>query len=213
MYYFPEGGKFFYSTTFAAAKTISALTNGDPAVATSVAHGYSDSDELLIASGWDDVNESVYKADQLSADTFSLLGLNTVNTDFFPAGTGIGTAKKISGWVEIPQILGIDVSGGDPKYGVISPLSRRNSINQPIGFNPETLTLTLGFDPANATLIAMIAIGKVLTKCAFKQTVPDGLTTYGYGFMVTSRRAKQAAGQANTVACSIAIQGESTSYA
>lgn len=211
-YYFPEGGKFYYSTTFAAAKTISALTNGDPAVATSTAHGYTDGDELLIESGWDDVNESVYKADQLSADTFSLVDLNTSNTDFFPAGTGTGTAKKISGWVEIPQILTIDNSGGDPKFGTVSPLSRRNAINVPIGTNPETLTLTLGHDPANATYKAMLAIGRVRTKCAFKQVVPGGLITYGYGYMVTGTRAKQSSGNANTVVCTISILGESISY-
>lgn len=212
-YYFPEGGKFFYSTTFAAAVTITDLTNGSPAVATATAHGYADDDEVLISSGWDDVNESVYQVDQLSTNTFSLVGLDTTNTDFFPAGTGVGTAKKISGWVEIPQILTISNSGGDPKFATVSPLARRNSMNVPIGFNPETLTLSMGHDPANATYQAMLAIGRVLTKCAFKQVVPGGLVTYGYGYMVTSKRATQTAGQANTVSCTISIQGESTSYA
>lgn len=212
-YYFPEGGKFFYSTTFAAVKTITGLTNGDPAVATSVAHGYVDGAELLIASGWDDVNESVYVANQLSVDTFELTGLDTTNTDFFPAGTGTGTAQLISGWTEIPQILTISNSGGDPKFATVSPLARRNSMNVPIGFNPETLTLTLGHDPANLTYKEMLSLGRVLTKCAFKQVVPGGLITYGYGYMVTSKRATQTAGQANTVNCTISIQGESTSYA
>ncbi|MFZ2309599.1 MAG: phage tail tube protein [Rhodoferax sp.] len=211
-YYFPEGGKFYYSTTFAAAKTISALSNGNPAVATSTAHGYVDDDEILITSGWDDVHESVFKVDQLSADTFSLLGMDSTNTDFFPAGTGTGTAQKVSSWIEIPQILTIDNSGGDPKFGTITPLSRRNAINVPIGFNPETLTLTLGHDPANATYQAMLAIGRVLTKCAFKQVVPGGLVTYGYGYMVTSSRAKQSAGNANSVSCTLSIQGQSISY-
>ena len=212
-YYFPEGGKFFYSTTFAAAATISDLTNGAPAVATATAHGYVDDDAVLISSGWDDVNESVYEVDQLSANTFSLVGLDTTNTDFFPAGTGTGTAQKISGWVEIPQILTISNSGGDPKFATVSPLARRNSMNVPIGFNPETLTLSMGHDPANATYQAMLAIGRVLTKCAFKQVVPGGLVTYGYGYMVPSKRATQTAGQANSVSCTISIQGESTSYA
>ena len=39
MYYFPEGSKVYYSTTFAAAKHITGSTNAPPAVATSVAHG------------------------------------------------------------------------------------------------------------------------------------------------------------------------------
>ena len=67
-YYFPEGSKFYFSTTFAAAKTITALTNANPAVATSVAHGYADDDELLLTSGWEDATDSVFRADQLTAE-------------------------------------------------------------------------------------------------------------------------------------------------
>lgn len=212
-YYFPEGGKFYYSTTFAAAKTISALTNASPAVATSTAHGYSDGGEVLVLSGWDDVNESVFKVDQLTADTFSLVDLNATDTNFFPAGTGIGTAQLISAWTEIPQILTISNSGGDPKFATVSPLARRNSINIPIGFNPETLTIAMGHDPANVTYQAMLGIGRALTKCAFKQVVPGGLVTYGYGYMVASARATQASGQANQVSVALSILGRSISYA
>lgn len=212
-YYFPEGSKFYYSTTFAAAKTITGLTNASPAVATSVAHGYADNDEILVASGWDDVNDSVYKIDQLTADTFSLVDLDTLDTNFFPAGTGIGSAYKISAWTEIPQILSIANQGGDPKFATVSPLARRNAINVPIGFNPESLTLTLGHDPANATYKAMLGIGRVRTKCAFKQVIPGGLITYGYGYMSTSQRANMNSGNANTVSCALTILGTSMSYA
>lgn len=212
MYYFPEGSKFYYSTTFAAVKTITGLTNASPAVATATAHGYADDAEVLITSGWDDVNDSVFKVDSLTADTFSLVDQDTTNTDFYPAGTGTGTASLISAWTEVPQILTLDNSGGDVKYGTVAPLGKRNSLNVPIGFNPETLTLTLGHDPANATYKAMLVIGRVLTRCAFKQVIPGGGVTYGYGYMVTSERAKQTPGQANSVPVAISIQGRSISY-
>jgi len=212
-YYFPEGSKFYFSTTFAAAKTITALTNAGPAVATSVAHGFADNDELLIASGWDDVNDSVYKADQLTADTFSLVDLDTSDINFFPAGSGIGSARKISGWTEIPQILDISTSGGDPKFATIAPLSRRNAINQPIGFNPESLTLKLGWDPANANYKTMLAISRVMTKCAFKQVISGGAVTYGYGYMIVSERPQLQSGNANTVQASLSLMGRSISYA
>jgi len=212
MYYFPEGSKFYYSTTFAAAKTISILSNASPAVATSTAHGYADDAEVLILSGWDDVNESVFKVDSLTADTFSLVDQDTSDTAWYPIGTGIGTAKLVSGWTEIPQILTLDNSGGDVKYGTVTPLSKRNAINVPIGLNPETLTITMGHDPANATYKAMLTIGRSRTLCAFKQVIPGGAVTYGYGYMITSERAKQSAGNANSVPVGISIQGRSISY-
>lgn len=212
-YYFPEGSKFYYSTTFAAPKSITAISNASPAVATAAAHGYVDGGELLIASGWDDVNDTVFKADQLTADTFGLVDLDATNTDFFPAGTGGGTARLISDWTEIPQILTVDNSGGDPKFATVAPLARRNALNVPIGFNPESLTLSLGHDPANATYKAMLGIARVLTKCAFKQVIPGGAVTYGFGYMIVSERAKMSAGNANTVSCAISILGRSISYA
>lgn len=90
--YFPEGSSQQFSQTFASAKTINALTNANPAVATSVAHGYNTGDEILITSGWEDATDSVYKITVLTADTFSITGLDTTNTGFFPAGTGTGTS-------------------------------------------------------------------------------------------------------------------------
>jgi len=95
-YYFPEGSKFYFSKTFAAAKTISAITNASTAVATSTAHGYVDGDEILLTSGWEDATDTVYRVDQLTADTFGVGGLNTTNTNFYPAGSGAGEARKAS---------------------------------------------------------------------------------------------------------------------
>jgi len=89
-YHFPAGTKAYYSTTFAAAKTVTGVTNASPAVATSVAHGYTDGDPLLVSSGWQDASDTVFEADQLSADTFSLLGLDSTDTNVFASGTGTG---------------------------------------------------------------------------------------------------------------------------
>ena len=82
-YYFPEGSKFYLSTTFAGAKTITAVTNANPAVATSTSHGYVDNDVVLFTSGWEDATDSVFKVDQQTADTFQLLGLNSSSTTNF----------------------------------------------------------------------------------------------------------------------------------
>ena len=92
--YFPEGSSQQFSQTFAAAKNITAITNANPAVATSVAHGYTTGDEILITSGWEDITDSVVKITVLTADTFSLTGVDTSNTSFYPAGTGTGTAES-----------------------------------------------------------------------------------------------------------------------
>lgn len=211
-YFFPEGSKFYFSTTFAAAKTISALTNADPAVATSTSHGYTDGDEILLTSGWEDATDTVFKVDQLTADTFEIEGLNSVDTNFYAAGTGTGTAEKISGWTEIPQVLTIATQGGDARFTTINPIARRNAINVPTGFNPTSINLTLGHDPANANFKTMLGISRALTKVAFKMVLSGGAVTYGYGYMSVSESPSLNVNQANTVACALSLLGRSISY-
>lgn len=211
-YYFPEGSKFYFSNTLAAAKTITALSNANPAVATSVAHGYVDGDEVLLTSGWEDATDSVLKVDQLTADTFELEGLNSVDLNFFPAGSGTGDAKKISNWVEIPQVLGISTQGGDARFTTISPLAKRNDINVPTGFNAMSINVTLGHDPANANYQTMLDISRTLSKVAFKMVLSGGAVAYGYGYMSVSEAPQLNRNQANQVNAAITLLGRFISY-
>ena len=212
-YYFPEGSKIYFSTTFADAKTVSAVTNADPAVATSTSHGYSDNDEVLFTSGWEDATDSVYMVDQQSADTFKLLGLNTADTTWFSAGSGTGTAQKISSWVEVPQVLGITSQGGDARFTTVEPLAKRNAVNVPTGFNPTSINLTLAHDPANANYQAMQTVARSLTKVAFKLVLSGGATAYGYGYMNVNEMPSLNRNQVNSVAASISLLGRMVSYA
>ena len=212
-YYFPEGSKIYFSSTFAGAKTVSGVTNADPAVATSTSHGYVDDDEVLFTSGWEDATDSVYMVDQQSADTFKLLGLNTADTTWFSAGDGTGTAQKISSWVEVPQVLGITSQGGDARFTTVEPLAKRNAINVPTGFNPTSINLTLAHDPANANYQAMQTVARSLTKIAFKLVLSGGATAYGYGYMNVNEMPSLNRNQVNSVAASISLLGRMVSYA
>ena len=210
--YFPEGSSQQFSQTFATAKTITALTNANPAVATSVAHGYTTGDEILITSGWEDATDSVYKITVLTADTFSISGLDTTNTGFFPSGTGTGTAQKISGWTAIPQVLTISGSGGDARFTDVQLLARRNSLKIPTGFNATSITMSLAHDAAQAGYIAMQGISRNLSKVAFKQVISGGAVTYGYGYLNVSELPKLNSNQVNTVDAALTVIGRSVSY-
>jgi hypothetical protein len=69
-YAFPEGATFNFANTFASAKTITAITNANPAVATSAAHGYTTGDEILLTSGWEDATDTVYTITVNDANSF-----------------------------------------------------------------------------------------------------------------------------------------------
>lgn len=212
-YFFPEGSAQQFSTTFAAAKTITAITNANPAVATATAHGYTTGDEILLTSGWEDATDTVWKITVLTADTFSITGLDATDTDFYPVAGGAGTAQKISGWTAIPQVLTISASGGDARFTDVSPLAKRNAIKIPTGFNATSITLSLAHDAGNANYTTMLGISRSLSKVAFKQVISGGAVTYGYGYMSVSEMPKLNNNSVNTVDAAMTILGRSISYA
>ncbi|QIL72322.1 hypothetical protein G7048_19360 [Diaphorobacter sp. HDW4B] len=211
-YSLPEGSSQQFTNTFAAPKTVSAVTNANPAVATITGHGYLTGDEVLFNSGWEDATDMVCKVEVVDANSVKLLGLDTSATSFFPAGTGIGTTQKVTGWTVIPQVLTISSSGGDAKFTDVNPLAKRNGIKIPTGFNATSITLSLGYDAANANYKTMVGISRTLSKVAFRQVLSGGSTQYGYGYMSVSEFPKLNNNQVNTVDAALAFLGKTMSY-
>lgn len=208
---FPEGSKFQFSSSFGSALTISTLTNATDAVATSTSHGLVDNDEILLTSGWEDATNTVYRADQQDANSFKVLGLDSSNTTYFGTGTGTGSAQKISSWVDIPQVLSIDSSGGDARFTQVQLLASRNGIQIPTGFNPFSITLTVAHDPANANWKTMLGLSRTFTKVAFRIVGAAG-TAYMYGYMVCNEVPKKSAGQVDQASVVIAGLGRIITY-
>ncbi|MGO4379700.1 phage tail tube protein [Pseudoduganella sp. RAF19] len=211
-YYFAEGSQQQFSNTFASAKTITALTNANPAVATSNAHGYTTGDEILLTSGWEDATNTVWTVTVIDANSFSINGLDASNTSFFPSGSGTGSAQKITGWTTIPQVLTIGGSGGDPRFTDVAPLAKRNAIKIPTGFNATSLTLSLAHDAQNANYKSMVGISRTLSTVAFKQIISGGAVQYGYGYMSVSEQPKLNNNQVNTVDAAFSFLGRTISY-
>lgn len=211
-YSLPEGSSQQFSNTLAAAKTITAITNANPAVATCTAHGYTTGDEIMLSSGWEDATDSVYKIESVDANSFKILGLDSTNTSFFPAGSGGGSAQKLSAWTAIPQVLTISASGGDARFTDVNPLAKRNGIRIPTGFNATSVTLSLGFDATTPTYKTMVGISRSLSKVAFKQVLSGGSVQYGYGYLTVSEFPKLNNNQVNTVDAALTFLGRTMSY-
>ena len=211
-YSLPEGSSQQFSNTLASAKTVTAITNANPAVATCTGHGYTTGDEIMLSSGWEDATDSVYKIEAVDANSFKILGLDSTNTSFFPAGSGGGSAQKLSAWTAIPQVLTISASGGDARFTDVNPLAKRNGIRIPTGFNATSITLSLGFDATNASYKSMVGISRSLSKVAFKQVLSGGSTQYGWGYLTVSEFPKLNNNQVNTVDAALTFLGRTMSY-
>lgn len=207
----PVGTGFYISQTFASAKTATAVSNANPAVVTSVAHGYADDDELLFLSGWELANYGVYRGDQLTADTVALKGLNTTSTTRFAAGSGTGTLQKVSSWIEIPQILSVNPSGGGPRYIDVRTVKALQGIKIPDGFEASVISWDIATDINQTNWATLLDISRSGTLVAYKAT--KGTTgTYGYGYFSMAEQATQASGAVDKTPATFTAIGPLISY-
>lgn len=217
-YSFADGSRFFIGDTLGADIAIDNISNASPAVVTTTsAHGLSNSDEVLIQSDWDDLNGSVYRITSAAGSSFSLggdPGIDTTNTDFYPTGAnqGAGKANKITNWIEIGQVLGISSSGGDPRFVEIAPLAKRNATQVPVGFNPQSIDLEIGYDPTLSSFKKMVAAARTLTPLPFRMELAGGIRGYGYGYLSVSELPLLDRDQVNRVNASIALIGKFVGY-
>lgn len=212
-YTFAEGTKFFLGTTFGTATPVTAISNSDPAKATAAAHTLVNGDEILLSSGWEDAGDTIWKATGVASGTFDVAGFDSSNTTFYPPGTGVGSVQKVAAWQEIGQILTVSSTGGDPRFVTISPLARRNDIQVPVGFNAQTITLSIGYDPTLPGYQALLKASRTLEKRGFKFVMSGGQTGYGYGYVAVSEMPAFNRDQPNTVQASIALLGKFVGYA
>lgn len=213
-YYTAVGAKVQYSTTFGTAKTVTSISNATTAVASATAHGFSDGDELLLINGWEDASDAIWRADDVATNALDLEGLDSSDSDWFPAGAAsAGTLQKVSSWVDIGQILEVNNTGGGRRDITINPLSRRNGLLIPIGFEASGIDFTLGWDPAKTDQQDLDKISRRLSqKVAFRFLLAGGAKLYAYGQLSKSAIPLMASGDVMKTNISINFLGMVSTY-
>ena len=142
----PTGSLFFISTAIAAARTVTVATNATNCVVTSAAHGYTTGDVVEFASAWGRINRRVWEITVLTVDTFTLVGCNTTNATFYPAGQGLGTVRKVTAFTEITQVMSPTSSGGEPKKVAYKYIGSDIEYNINDGFSATSYMIEMDAD-------------------------------------------------------------------
>lgn len=154
----PNGARLYIASVYGTAKAVTAISNDNPAEASSTAHGLTDGTYVQIASGWSELNERIARVDNADTGTFELEGIDTSDTVEYEAGLGVGSVKPISTWVEISQVLEQSWSGNEQQFWTGAFLSDKTRQRQLATERTAAVwTLTLGDDPSlpwNAALKA-----------------------------------------------------------
>jgi hypothetical protein len=164
------------ASAYAAAKTMSAITNATSAVATlEASHGVVLNDFVEITSGWARLNGRIAKATNIATNDVTLGGIDTSSTARYPSGSGAGTVREISTWTTIGQIArAINVSGGEQQFADITTLEDVIDKQIPTRRSPVQVRLPLFFDPALSYVSSVRTASDTAVPTAVRMTFPNG---------------------------------------
>lgn len=112
----PNGAIIAIASGYDSPINITAISNANPAVVTSTGHGLTTGDMLEVTSGWSRLTDKVCRITVIDANSFSLDNIDTTLTSIYPAGTGDGTARQITGYTQLSQILSSASNGGEQQF-------------------------------------------------------------------------------------------------
>lgn len=146
------GTTFKIVSTYGPVKAMSAVSNANPAVATlEASHGVVVGDKIHIKSGWELLNDRYVRVSAVSVNDVTLEGVNTSNTDLYPAGGGVGTVRESTATTEVTQITrDYTTSGGEQQYADVSTLKNRQDQRLPTNRSPIDVVLPVFHDPSLA---------------------------------------------------------------
>lgn len=174
----PTGTIFSVATSYGSAKTITAVSNASEAVCTSTAHGFTDGDIVEVTSGWGRMNKRLFRVKSATSSTFALEKMNTTDTNFFPAGTGTGTAREVTAWTQLTKVMNPRSQGGEPKTVTYKWVESdvEYAIND--GFTATSLTLEFDDDDSTSGYQAMETLTDSQGNTALKVLMRSGAVIY-----------------------------------
>jgi Phage tail tube protein, TTP len=171
----PNGSTVFIASGYGAAKSMSVLTNANPGVATlESSHGVIVGDYIEVTSGWSRLTDKIVRASVVATNDVTLEGQNTTSTVVYPAGTGIGTVREITGWTQVTQILESSSTGGEQQFLEYQFLEADAQKRIPTFKSASGLTFSIADDPDLAGYILASTANDDRAQRAVKIVLADG---------------------------------------
>lgn len=172
-----SGLRFYMESARAGAKTISGITNADPGVVSSTAHGYSNGDFIYLdVQGMSEVSGRVFKVVSVATDSFRLsdvdgsTGIDTTDFGTFSSGS----AYKLTTGTTVDGIADFSFDGGDIKTVDTTTVNADMDTQIVVGATAMSCNLVMQWDPNSAAQQAMNAAYSSRANKAFKVVYPNG---------------------------------------
>ena len=209
----PKNTHVALATTYATAIAFSAITNANPAVATSTGHGLLDDAIVAVTSGWSKLNDRVVKLVGVATNDFDFAGINTTSTANYPAGAGAGTVAPITAWTSITQVLDLQSSGGEQGFANYGFLEDDMDLQIPDRISPMQLALQIADDAALPGYQALKAAHEASAVRAMRLTLPSGSIIYCNGYVSFNEVPIMTKGQVMAVRAQLSLVSRPVRYA
>jgi hypothetical protein len=196
-------------SAIAAAKTVTAVTEADPGVASSTTHGYSNGDIILMtAQGMGEINDRLFRAASVAADTFALEGEDTTDYNTFSSGS----AQEITLGTTFSTLKSISASGGEFDMMDTTTIHDLIKKQEPGMASAIAFSFDSYWDIADAALQACIAASKTQQQRAFQFTFADGKKMLFYGYVGATGLPTGSTGEKVVTKITITASGLPTYY-
>jgi hypothetical protein len=170
----PNGSIVAIASGYGTPITTTAVSNANPAVATAAAHGLTDGDFIEITSGWSRANSKVVRVDAATTGTFAWEGIYASSTQRYPAGSGTGSVREVTGFTQLAQIVGSTSEGGEQQFTTYQFLEADSEVRIPTNKSAAGITFTVADDPTLAGYILAQAANDDRLARAVRVTLPNG---------------------------------------
>ena len=143
----PNGSTIHIASGTGAAINVTAISNAVQAVCTAAGHGLANGDYVILTSGWSRLTDKVFRVAGSTTNTFDLEGQDTSDVNIYPAGGGVGSVKKISGWTQLTQVLETTSQGGEQQFATYQFLEADREVRIPTTKSGGGLTINVADDP------------------------------------------------------------------
>lgn len=210
---FINGAKYAVSTSLAAAVAVSAISNADPAVATTATPPTTGS-VVVLKSGWTTINESVARVGVTTANTFQLEGVDTTSTARFPPGEGAGVYQVAGDFVSLSQVRDVQVTGGEQQYYQFQYVEDESGQQRqsPTFKNAQTMTIVMDYDPDLPWYQTLIDLDRLKEPVVLRETLPNEDVIYYYGLISFNKSPTKAINENMQVSASLSQQTDSIRY-
>lgn len=169
------GSTISVAKTYGTSVAMSAISNAAEAVATlGAGHSVVVGDYLEVTSGWGKLDKRLVRVKTVATNDITFEGINTVSTTTYPAGSGIGSVRRITAWDNLSQVKDISSSGGDQQFADTTAIDDLVEKKVPTIRSAVTMNLTVFDDPSLAWYATVTAASDSSTPAGLRISLANG---------------------------------------